>query len=292
MGSIRARVITWAAQHDPRRGGCMAEANARVGVGAEEGDGAVSRSRKYRARTREQWIEEFAVPEPNSGCWLWTGTYSSTGYGHVTYVDKGVQVKSSPHRLSHELYIGPIPAGYHVDHLCRNRACCNPDHLEAVTPRVNQARSPIALATINSAKTHCKWGHPFEGDNLYVYPSGGRGCRECMRSAQKANPPRTHSAAPLPDDDPRHGTRAGYKYWMCRCAPCKEAGRDEGVRRSGKRRAARSERAPLPEADPRHGTLTGYTYWRCRCDECRKVHAEDLRAQRKAAALRAERERG
>lgn len=81
--------------------------------------------------------------------------------------------------MSHELHKGPIPEGLVIDHLCRNRGCVNPDHLEAVTQRENILRGE-GLAAANARKTHCPKGHPYSGENLYVVPSSGRRqCRIC-----------------------------------------------------------------------------------------------------------------
>jgi hypothetical protein len=83
------------------------------------------------------------------------------------------------HRVLYRLVNGPIPIGAEIDHLCRNRSCVNPDHLEAVSHRENLMRSPIAPAAINARKTHCKYGHEFTQTNTYV-SSGRRRCRLCQ----------------------------------------------------------------------------------------------------------------
>jgi hypothetical protein len=77
--------------------------------------------------------------------------------------------------------VAKLPDGLHIDHLCRNRACCNPAHLEAVTCKENILRSPIAVATINAAKTHCIRGHEFSPENTIVTKTQ-RACRTCVRA--------------------------------------------------------------------------------------------------------------
>lgn len=108
-------------------------------------------------------------------CWAWKGSlFSGNGYAQfsVNRVPKG------GHRVAYELLRGPIPVGLQLDHLCRNRSCVNPDHLEAVTGRTNTLRGETITAA-NLAKTHCPRGHPYEGANLGTTPFGGRYCRAC-----------------------------------------------------------------------------------------------------------------
>lgn len=122
----------------------------------------------------ERMMENVAVEE--DGCWEWCGATCGHGkYGAIRTPDGMKYV----HRVSYEAFIGDIPDGMQVDHLCRNRTCVNPEHLEAVSHYENMRRG--SAWAVNKGKTHCPSGHPYSGDNLYINPSGGRECRTCKR---------------------------------------------------------------------------------------------------------------
>ena len=100
------------------------------------------------------------------GCWLWQGALVG-GYGAFEH--------TSTHRWAYLHFVGQIPIGKELDHLCRNRACANPAHLEPVTRKENLRRG----INRNSIKTHCIHGHPFTPANTRVPKSGGRQCKTC-----------------------------------------------------------------------------------------------------------------
>ena len=114
-------------------------------------------------------------------CWNWTGAKSDQGYGNI---EVRRRVPEGVHRISYRWAKGDIPDGMEIDHLCRNRACVNPVHLEAVTRRVNQLRGD-AFAAREARLTHCPKGHPYSIENTYRYPSGSRRCRRCNREQKK-----------------------------------------------------------------------------------------------------------
>ena len=117
------------------------------------------------------------------GCWVWTGANNGVGYGVVGR--GGREGQTYVHRVMYEYHRGPIPDGLILDHLCRNRGCANPSHLEPVTHRENLRRG-FGVTGINARKTVCAQGHPFDEANTYVYASGARSCRACARDQQAA----------------------------------------------------------------------------------------------------------
>ena len=118
-----------------------------------------------------------------SGCWVWRGAMNGKGYG-LCYegVSPGRYRWKMAHRVVYEAAKGPIPTGLTLDHLCRNRACVNPDHLEPVSNRENILRGKGATA-LNARKTHCKRGHELSDRNLKPNKAG-RECRKCARDRE------------------------------------------------------------------------------------------------------------
>lgn len=137
------------------------------------------RGESLNRNLEDMWIN--ASPEPNSGCWLWCGKVSKSGYGDVWVGDR----LHRAHRVSYEIVNGPVPVGFELDHLCRVRCCINPAHIEPVTRRENTLRGvgPAMSSFRQLSKTHCRSGHPYSGDNLRILYDGRRGCRICQNRA-------------------------------------------------------------------------------------------------------------
>src|ERR1700728_2715027 len=159
--------------------------------------------RLTRASTLLERFEFYAMPEPNTGCWLWAGAVDSDGYGAICVgpdvkKERGYATKiRKAHRISYELFRGPIPDGLGVLHRCDMPCCVNPDHFFLGT-NTDNVRDMIAKGRQNLtglnlefggtlARTlYCKQDHPLYGENLYVNPNTGRRqCWACMRVSAK-----------------------------------------------------------------------------------------------------------
>lgn len=121
------------------------------------------------------------VAKDPSGCWFWMAARRSHGYGVFWNGKRQVYA----HRHSYECFVGPIPEGLTIDHLCRVRYCVNPDHLEPVTQKENNLRGESTMAR-QARQTHCHLGHELAGENLYVYPNGQRKCLVCVSAKRDA----------------------------------------------------------------------------------------------------------
>lgn len=113
----------------------------------------------------------FSKVQKTDNCWNWIAPTDEDGYGYFKM--KGKQLRS--HRVSYELFKELIPTGLTIDHLCRNRKCVNPDHLEVVTVKENVLRG-IGITAKNKLKTHCPEGHPY---NKKRNSQGRRICKIC-----------------------------------------------------------------------------------------------------------------
>jgi hypothetical protein len=161
----------------------------------------------------DQWEHESSTPtaqeslrerfdakvQRTSECWLWTGAKTDQDYGTIGLLGRTCYA----HRLAHERYKGPIPAGWDVDHLCHERACVNPDHLEAVPHGENVRRGDLV-----ARKTHCAQGHPWTEEHIYVRPGNGhRMCGTCSsersRLWHQTRRPGQAPLAPSSVEDPK-----------------------------------------------------------------------------------------
>lgn len=135
---------------------------------------------KYNINYKERLLR---LIHKTDDCWIWKGTVSQQhGYGH--YGHTGIQA----HRAVYEAFVGKISEGLQLDHLCRNKVCVNPAHLEPVTARENTLRSN-APSAINAKKTHCDSGHEFTEANTYRWAKRPRSrlCRECITIRSRNN---------------------------------------------------------------------------------------------------------
>jgi hypothetical protein len=122
------------------------------------------------------------VQEDPNGCWVWVGCVTAAGYGKIAAGRSHEVRQHYVHRWVYEYVVGKIPAGLVIDHLCRNRRCCNPAHLQPVTDRENRRRG-VAPHAINARKTHCKRGHALTEDNVQQEVRG-RKCLKCKRAGE------------------------------------------------------------------------------------------------------------
>ena len=168
------------------------------------------------------------VGDPES-CWLWPKYLKPNGYGFLRVAGKNKYV----HRISYEMFVGPIPEDMTIDHLCKVRHCVNPAHMEVVTRGENALRGDSPMAK-NARKTHCKHGHEFTPENTILVKLG-RQCRSCSRekSALRSKTPEVRAVHKLYRQRPEVKARAAERNKIRLQNP------DERARRAAAERARR-----------------------------------------------------
>lgn len=162
------------------------------------------RKNSHAARLPE-YIREWS--QRPSECWVWPGTINSQGYGVLKWRGRD---NARAHRATYQVLVGEVPDGFELDHLCRNRACVNPAHLEAVTHAENVRRG---IGNGNAEKTHCKRGHAFTPENTGLHRREWgveRVCLTCLRMHS-----RMHAARVAKRPIHPHGSthcRYGHEY--------------------------------------------------------------------------------
>ncbi len=146
-------------------------------------------------RLPERFWDKIQVVD--SGCWKWTAGVRGNGYGGFSWRGQTYYT----HRLTYAMFRESIPKGLECDHLCRNRLCCHPEHLELVTRQVNTRRG--AAATHARGAEFCRTGkHLITPDNVYTCPDGNRRCRACRREGYRRRRRRSPPSNPIPATSP------------------------------------------------------------------------------------------
>lgn len=133
----------------------------------------MSNSAIHNLQQDQRFMAKVSI-DSNTGCWNWTGSTNWGGYARITRGNKS----QSAHRYAYMFIHGPVSSSLDLDHLCRNRRCVNPHHLDPVTRKENLYRGKTLTAS-RAAQTHCKRGHELKGSNLELLRNGTRRCKAC-----------------------------------------------------------------------------------------------------------------
>ena len=162
----------------------------------------------FKATAGIRFMTKIASTEPGK-CWLWMGA-KVKGYGSFRFGKRAVLA----HRFSYERFVGPIPDELTIDHLCRNRACVNPLHMEVVTMHENWRRGESVSAKC-ARQTHCLRGHELSGNNI-VISRGARVCKQCKRASEKQSKAAKQLAGLCVSCSNHRGSNGTTRY----CRPC------------------------------------------------------------------------
>lgn len=236
-------------------------------------------------------------PDPITQCWIWTAQQNKDGYGlfEVTISDGSKRRQWRAHRLAYELAIGPIPFGHHLHHKCKNRICCNPNHVESLIPKEHGEEE----GRQRPLKTHCLRGHELFGDNIHISKRGKRQCKTCAEDRR-----RERYRQAFGESEPRSACEHGHEFteanifWYTSstgyrsrgCRECRRKATREASLRAKQEFAGRRDTVVPSSPTCIHGhdyAVTGYSVslvGQIRCSQC-----ERDRANAKNAAIRAER---
>lgn len=152
------------------------EATARYQA-RKRGEDVPRRKAGPAVRPLRERFEENAI-KSQDGCWEWSGSHDRAGYPRLGVRRDGTKTTVGAHRLAYEFYVGPIPDGLVIDHLCRNPGCVNPEHLEAVTNLVNFMRGQHRSA-VTARENKCQRGHEFTPENTIIIV---KRCKACVKA--------------------------------------------------------------------------------------------------------------
>jgi len=216
------------------------------------------------------------VIDPSSGCWQWQGP---TNYGYGRFYSRGVTYRA--HRAAYELLVGPVPIGLEMHHLCHNRACVNPSHLQPIE-RHDHWLLGTSVSLFNATKETCVNGHPFTEENTHIYEKAGRKvrhCRACGRervrkqAASRRNP---IDARKKLTEEQCAAAASDYQSGASLRVLAQRMGVNSNTILYHLQRLGIPRRTPGRHATPRLHDDTIPDTWRCTC--CHRTQADGARA--------------